>query len=139
MTAHELESIWVLIHPPLAILGYLFTFIALTKAVQLNRKIYSGDRAMEKDLRLSLVIAWWLTFLGLISGMLWAQMAWGSFWSWDPKETATLSVFLVLTAAAILNQLKCPVPIQTAVLILDTLLVLFTFFISFLDLGLHSF
>ncbi|MFO7765700.1 MAG: c-type cytochrome biogenesis protein CcsB [Pelovirga sp.] len=28
--------------------------------------------------------------LGLISGAVWANMAWGSYWSWDPKETWAL-------------------------------------------------
>ncbi len=33
--------------------------------------------------------------LGLISGSVWAQRAWGSFWSWDPKETWSLVLWLV--------------------------------------------
>ncbi len=28
--------------------------------------------------------------LGIISGAVWANMAWGSYWSWDPKETWAL-------------------------------------------------
>ncbi len=33
----------------------------------------------------------------LISGAIWAQMAWGRYWSWDPKEVWTLTVWLIYT------------------------------------------
>ena len=42
--------------------------------------------------------AWLLTFLGLLTGMIWAQIAWGNYWSWDPKETMTLLLFLAVSA-----------------------------------------
>ena len=38
-----------------------------------------------------------LTF-GMISGSIWAKQAWGSYWTWDPKETwaaATWCAYLV--------------------------------------------
>ncbi len=38
-----------------------------------------------------------LTF-GLISGAVWANEAWGSWWSWDPKETWALICWLVYAA-----------------------------------------
>lgn len=36
-----------------------------------------------------------LFFIGLILGMLWAKAAWGTFWSWDPKETFALLTLLI--------------------------------------------
>ena len=36
--------------------------------------------------------------LGMISGCIWAKQAWGSYWSWDPKETwaaATWAVYAI--------------------------------------------
>ena len=38
-----------------------------------------------------------LTF-GLISGAVWANEAWGSWWSWDPKETWAFISWLVYAA-----------------------------------------
>ena len=35
-----------------------------------------------------------LTFC-MISGSIWAERAWGSYWSWDPKETWSLVTWLV--------------------------------------------
>ena len=33
--------------------------------------------------------------IGIISGGIWANEAWGSYWSWDPKETWALITWLV--------------------------------------------
>ena len=137
--AHELESYWILIHPPLAILGYAFTFLALKKAAYLVRKGEKAKEEMVKDLKISLTIAFTLTFLGLATGMIWAWMAWGSPWSWDPKETATLFIFIFLTGSYMLNILKKPVLWQMIGLIITSICILITVAISFLDIGLHSF
>jgi len=39
-----------------------------------------------------------LMTLNLITGAIWANDAWGSYWSWDPKETWALITFLVYAA-----------------------------------------
>jgi len=39
-----------------------------------------------------------LMTLNLITGAIWANNAWGSYWSWDPKETWALITFLVYAA-----------------------------------------
>jgi cytochrome c-type biogenesis protein CcsB len=36
--------------------------------------------------------------LGIITGSVWAHYAWGSYWSWDPKETWSLITWLVYAA-----------------------------------------
>ncbi len=36
--------------------------------------------------------------VGIISGAVWANEAWGSYWSWDPKETWALICWLVYAA-----------------------------------------
>ena len=36
--------------------------------------------------------------IGIISGAVWANEAWGSYWSWDPKETWALITWLVFAA-----------------------------------------
>ncbi len=33
--------------------------------------------------------------IGIITGSLWAGIAWGSYWSWDPKETWSLITWIV--------------------------------------------
>ena len=36
-----------------------------------------------------------LLTMGILSGAVWANEAWGSYWSWDPKETWALITWLV--------------------------------------------
>jgi cytochrome c-type biogenesis protein CcsB len=39
-----------------------------------------------------------LLTIGIISGGVWANEAWGSYWSWDPKETWAMITWLVFAA-----------------------------------------
>jgi len=45
-------------------------------------------------------IAWGFPFLatGIVSGAVWANYAWGSYWSWDPKETWSLITWFIYAA-----------------------------------------
>ena len=46
----------------------------------------------------TITVGFLLLTLGLISGAVWANEAWGSWWSWDPKETWALICWLVYAA-----------------------------------------
>ncbi|MBN2332790.1 MAG: c-type cytochrome biogenesis protein CcsB [Deltaproteobacteria bacterium] len=39
-----------------------------------------------------------LLTLGIITGSIWASLAWGSYWSWDPKETWSLITWFLYAA-----------------------------------------
>ena len=39
-----------------------------------------------------------LLTLGIITGSVWAESAWGSYWSWDPKETWSLITWFLYAA-----------------------------------------
>jgi cytochrome c-type biogenesis protein CcsB len=79
--------------------------------------------------------------LGIISGSIWAQEAWGSFWSWDPKETWSLIVwliYLVYLHGRIMAGWRGRKSAYIA--IIGFLSVIFTYFgVSFLLSGLHSY
>ena len=130
MTVHELDSTMLFIHPPLAIVGYIFIFINAyflhSNYEGRNRKNFSG------------LIAWLLTFLGLATGMIWAQTAWGSYWSWDPKETLTLILFFTVSAETIF-QYEGRLKIAKVLSISSCILSIVTASSSFLIEGLHSF
>ncbi|KAJ4700578.1 Cytochrome c biogenesis protein CcsA [Melia azedarach] len=46
---------------------------------------------MHKLLQVKLFKNWIVGFIfltiGILSGAVWANEAWGSYWNWDPKET----------------------------------------------------
>jgi cytochrome c-type biogenesis protein CcsB len=46
----------------------------------------------------SVVFGFVLLALGIISGAVWAQVAWGEWWTWDPKETWALLAWLFYAA-----------------------------------------
>lgn len=43
----------------------------------------------------AVVIGYPLLTLVIVLGAVWAEIAWGSYWSWDPKETASLVTWLI--------------------------------------------
>lgn len=45
-------------------------------------------------------VAWGFPFLGagIVTGAIWANYAWGQYWSWDPKETWSLITWFIYAA-----------------------------------------
>jgi len=118
------------IHPLLAIAGYVFIF--------LNAYALHSNYEKRKRKNVFGLIAWLLTLLGLTTGMIWAQTAWGSYWSWDPKETLTLILFFSVSAEAIF-QCEGRLKIAKILSISSCILSILTASSSFLIEGLHSF
>jgi len=46
----------------------------------------------------AIMVGFPLLTLGIITGAAWANYAWGTYWSWDPKETWSLIVWFVYAA-----------------------------------------
>jgi len=85
---------------------------------------------------------------GIFIGAVWANMSWGRYWGWDPKETWALITMLVYALLLHLPQLKrvCKIPnsrypmIYHIFSVIAFLFVLFTYFgVSYLLGGLHSY
>ena len=129
MSSHELSSVMIYIHPPLAIAAYVFVF--LFAALLFSN--YSGRRIT----RFAGLAAWTLTFSGLVSGMFWAQIGWGSYWSWDPKETATLLLFIAVTVSLLAYHEEKK--IAKWITLIACFLSIITILISYILAGLHSF
>lgn len=79
--------------------------------------------------------------VAIILGSLWAYEAWGGYWSWDPKETWALIVWLVYAAylhARVLNKFSSKV--MAWWLIVGFLITLFCFLgVNLFLSGLHSY
>ena len=43
----------------------------------------------------SIIIGFPMLTSGILTGAVWAQYAWGSYWSWDPKETWSLITWII--------------------------------------------
>jgi ABC-type transport system involved in cytochrome c biogenesis permease subunit len=129
MSAHELNSYLIYIHPPIALAGYLllYTFTAL---------LVSKKR--DKRLKSIAYITWILTLLGLVTGMYWAQIAWGSYWSWDPKETMSLILF-GLVSLDVVSYIEGNLKAARILGVISCIVVIITFSTSYIIAGLHSF
>jgi len=78
--------------------------------------------------------------LVIVLGALWADVAWGRYWSWDPKETASLMTWLVYAGYHHARILKGWRGSRSAMLlIIGFAAILFTFFGNYIFSGLHSY
>jgi cytochrome c-type biogenesis protein CcsB len=80
-----------------------------------------------------------LTLL-IILGALWADIAWGKYWSWDPKETASLVTWLIYAAYMHVRILRGWRGTRAGILlIIGFAAVLLTFFGNYVFSGLHAY
>jgi len=79
--------------------------------------------------------------IGIISGAVWANEAWGSYWSWDPKETWALITWLVFAIYLHSRLIKGWQGKQAAVLGSCGFFVIWICYlgVNFLGKGLHSY
>ncbi|MBP5335810.1 MAG: cytochrome c biogenesis protein CcsA, partial [Bacteroidales bacterium] len=57
----------------------------------------AGERLMDLSLAILYPAVFLITF-GTFLGAVWANISWGSYWAWDPKETWALITLLVYAA-----------------------------------------
>ena len=79
--------------------------------------------------------------IGIISGAVWANEAWGSYWSWDPKETWALITWLVFAVYLHSRLLKGWQGQKAAVVASGGFFVIWICYlgVNFLGKGLHSY
>tara|TARA_B110000977_G_scaffold200186_1_gene289786 strand:- start:1540 stop:2469 length:930 start_codon:yes stop_codon:yes gene_type:complete len=79
--------------------------------------------------------------IGIIAGGVWANEAWGSYWSWDPKETWALITWLIFAAYLHARITKGWEGKKTAVLGSLGFFVIWVCYlgVNFLGKGLHSY
>jgi heme exporter protein C len=75
------------IHLPSAWVCYLaFIFSMVTSVLYLQRRDLHYDTLAEASAVLGLLFG----AVTLVTGSIWAEAAWGTYWNWDPRETTTL-------------------------------------------------
>jgi cytochrome c-type biogenesis protein CcsB len=103
-----LNSYWMKIHVPANFVGYgSFSLAAMIGLVYVLKSSFQTvrpqgllqsrlpDLALLDDLMYKAIALGFAFFtLATILGALWAAEAWGGYWSWDPKETWALIVWL---------------------------------------------
>lgn len=147
-----LQSYWLRIHVSVACLaeaafavGFAANIMYILKKT-LSEKSRFGSRLPElvKLDRISykaVTIGYPLFTVGaLFAGAIWAEQAWGTFWSWDPKEVGSLIVWLIYSAYLHARITKGWRGLRAAVLSsIGFLCALLTLFANLILGGLHAY
>ena len=104
-----LQGILLPIHVTFALLGNAFFALAACVSVMyliqehyIKRKRLGGLYFILPSLELldelnrrCLIYGFPLLTIGIITGSIWAEAVWGSYWSWDPKQIGSLVTWLL--------------------------------------------
>lgn len=146
VVAPALRSNWMTFHVSTAIISYtifLFSFIFSVMVLMGGKKKYKSmpetETLNEWAYRCCIVGLALLTVV-IITGAVWAEYAWGSFWSWDPKETWALITWLIYAVYLHLRLRGWSEKQIAWVNVIGLAAVIFTLFgVSYLLPGLHSY
>jgi cytochrome c-type biogenesis protein CcsB len=110
-----LQSNWLLYHVITCFLGYAAFAVACGISIMYLIKanhdandqktgeasvisMFPPTRVLDDLNYRAIMVGFPLLTLGIITGAAWANYAWGTYWSWDPKETWSLIVWFVYAA-----------------------------------------
>ena len=147
-----LKSNWLIAHVLTCFFGYAAFAIAFGVSIMFLLKLkartdgkgilaFLPEQRILDDLTHRMVLFGFLFLsVGIITGSVWANSAWGSYWTWDPKETWSLITWFVYATLLHARLIRGWYGKKIAFLsILGFMAVLFTYFgVNYLP-GLHSY
>ncbi len=108
-----LQSYWMKIHVPANFVGYgSFSLAAMVASAYLlaNKGLLTNRlpslAVLDDVIYKSIAVGFAFFTIATILGAMWAAEAWGGYWSWDPKETWALIVWLNYAAWLHLRMVK---------------------------------
>ena len=142
-----LKSEWMTYHVGAAVLSYGVLYLAFGASIAfllVDGNRHSELRSMLFKVNLKLIrLGFLLLGIGIITGAIWADKAWGRYWGWDPKESWSLITWLIY---GIFLHLRYCLPAKRSrtmlvvVSIVAFIAVLFTFLgVNYILSGLHSY
>ena len=138
-----LKSLWLVAHVALSFVGEAFFVIPFAASLAF---LFAKDDARRLDYDrityTSIAVGYPIFTAGaLIFGAIWAEQAWGRWWSWDPKETWALITWLVYTLYLHVRLvMKKKDATASWISVIGFLCTVFTFFgVNYLLPGLHSY
>ena len=155
--APVLDSPLLCIHVMLVMIAYmLFALMAVGGAAALILNAsgnVSGDAPSQDGLNpmverlyhIDSVVLYFAVFLlaaGIFTGAVWANISWGRYWGWDPKETWALITLLVYSFGLHQSSLKTmrrPIAFHVFTLLAFACVLMTYFGVNYLLGGLHSY
>ncbi|MBX3650232.1 MAG: c-type cytochrome biogenesis protein CcsB [Burkholderiales bacterium] len=143
-----LQSWWMKIHVPANFVGYgAFSIAAMVGVAYLLadkgllKRVLPPAELMDDVMYKCIAIGFVFFTIATILGAMWAAEAWGGYWSWDPKETWALIVWLNYAAwlhTRLIKGLRGPILAWWA--IVGLLVTTFAFIgVNMFLSGLHSY
>lgn len=138
-----LRSGWLVAHVALSFVGESFFAVSFSASIAwLVSKDSVRRDSLDRITYTSIAVGYPVFTAGaLVFGAIWAEQAWGAWWSWDPKETWAFVTWLVYTFYLhyrLIRKKTGAVPAWISVI--GFACTLFTFFgVNFLLSGLHSY
>jgi cytochrome c-type biogenesis protein CcsB len=144
------DTVWLFIHIAFLKVFLGSTFVALGIAgIVLMRWADIGstrfsrlptDVSLDETAYRCMALALIFDTLGVLAGAIWAQDAWGAYWSWDPLEVWSLVTWLAIGLTLHVRSSFRTGPVTNALLIVGTFVIaFFTFFgIPFVSEAMHK-
>lgn len=140
------NNLLLTVHVAVAIVAYGAFSIAFGAAMLFLVQPSGGRWGLPKPAILdeigykSVVVGFPFMTAVIVLGAIWADVAWGSYWSWDPKETASLVTWLIYGAYLHARVVRGWTGRRAAYLLLiGFAATLFTYFGNLFFGGLHSY
>ncbi|RLB84660.1 MAG: c-type cytochrome biogenesis protein CcsB [Deltaproteobacteria bacterium] len=147
-----LKSNWLIAHVITCFLGYAgfaiafgISFMYLFKQGDVEGKSnllahFPKPRVLDELTHQMVMFGFLFLSIGIITGAVWANSAWGSYWSWDPKETWSLITWFIYATLLHARMMRGWYGKRIAYLsIIGFMAVIFTYFgVNYLP-GLHSY
>lgn len=143
-----LNSPLLSIHVSIIMMGFALLSLTFINAITaltvklINRDATRQMAALQSLSLLFLYPAATTLGIGIFVGAIWANVSWGEYWGWDPKEVWALITFMVYAAALHLKTLPAlrrPVAFHVFML-LAFLTILMTYFgVNYILGGMHSY
>ena len=158
-----LQSNWLMMHVTVMLLSYAtlicgcilsitFLFISktsenipsvatLTPHFEISHKKINLLKKLDQLSFRAIGIGFPLLTIGILSGSVWANEAWGSYWSWDPKETWSFITWMIFAIYLHLRLTRNWNGFKSAILATIGFFVIWICFlgVNFLAKGLHSY
>lgn len=144
-----LSSPLLTLHVTVIMFAYALFFFIMMGGVAglvlgLQRKRLQAGKQSVRFHRLSMLMLYpavFLLALGIVIGAVWANISWGNYWSWDPKEVWALITLIVYTLPLHPSLGICRRPLSFHTYsILAFLSVIITYFgVNFLLGGMHAY
>ncbi len=150
-----LQSNWLISHVVTCFLGYAaFAVSCGVSCTYILKKRYEdrqatggllaafpSSRILDDLVYKTIAIGFPLLTIGIVTGAAWANYAWGTYWSWDPKETWSLITWFIYAAFLHARITRGWRGVKAAILsIVGFVAVVFTYLgVNLLLSGLHSY